>query len=221
MAEKVMINNVLKGIKNHTKMILSTTFLSVGLLWILFIFLSAPSYQATSQLYINPVIGNEPAISEKENMPFHSEVEDYSNMIKSKEILAKAITAIGSSSTPNELYEKVSVSNVQSSRVLNISVEEKNGTLALEMADALAETAVNESQNLGEGSGLVVIAKASVQKNPSISEKKAYYILFTGGIFGTIAGVLLPVIVKLFHLQFRIRVLEKRRKSSNLQTVFK
>lgn len=221
MAEKVMVFNMLKSLKDHIKLIIGVAILSTGTIWALLTFIFAPNYQATSQLYIELPAAGVPEAGQIEKSADPQVIEAYSAMIKSGEVLSAAIEETGISMTPAELFEKVTVSNIPSSRVLNITVEDKNRKNAGEMANLLASLAVTEGWKLMNVGNLEIIAKASVEEVPPVLEENGLYALGIGGVFGTIFGILVAFIAELFNMLIRTGVLERRRKRSNFQTVFK
>ena len=221
MAEKVMVFNILKSLKNHIKLMGGIALLSMVTIWALLAFILVPNYEATSQIFIEQPTGETMPASHVESLADPQVVSAYSAMIKSREVLSAAISATGSPLSPAELYEKVTVSNVPSSQVLNITVEGKDRKMAAEIANSLADSAVVEAWNRLKVDNLSIIAKASVEEVPSVLEENVLYVLAIGGIFGIIVGVLLAFIAELFNMLFRTGVLERRRKQSKLQTVFK
>ncbi|RLQ86578.1 Wzz/FepE/Etk N-terminal domain-containing protein [Planomicrobium sp. Y74] len=221
MAEKVMVFNMLKSLKNHIKLIIGIAILSTGTIWALLTFIFAPNYQATSQLYIEQPTAGLPEAGQIEKSADPQVVEAYSAMIKSSEVLSAAVEENGISLTPAELFEKVTVSNVPSSHVLNITVEDKSRKVAGEIANSLANLAVSEGWKLMNVDNLEIIAKASVEEVPPVLEENGLYVLLIGGIFGTIVGILVAFIAELFNMLIRTGVLERRRKRSSFQTVFK
>lgn len=221
MAEKVMVFNMLKSLKNHMKLIIGIVILSTGTIWALLTFIFAPNYQATSQLYIEQPTAGLPEAGQIEKSADPQVVEAYSAMIKSSEVLSAAIEETGISLTPAELFEKVTVTNVASSQVLNITVEDKSRKVAGEIANSLANLAVSEGWKLMNVDNLEIIAKASVEEVPPVMEENGLYVLLIGGIFGTIVGILVAFIAELFNMLIRTGVLERRRKRSSFQTVFK
>ena len=221
MAEKVMVFNILKSLKNHIKMIAGITFTSMILIWALLTFLLASQYEATSQILVDQPSGNVPEASQVETVTDPQVMNAYIGMIKSREVLAAAITATGSEMTPAELFEKVSVTNVAASQVLNITVKDKNRILAGEIANSLADAAIAEAWALMKVDNLTIIVRASTEEVPPLTDGNLAYVLTIGGLFGTIVGVLVASIIELFNMLFRTGLLERRRKQSNLQTVFK
>lgn len=89
------------------------------------------------------------------------------------------------------------------------------------MANALAEAAVIEAQKRMKVDSLSVIAKASVEGSPSILKENLLYVLAIGGFVGTVVGILLASIIELFNMLFKTGILIRKRKRSDLQTVFK
>lgn len=221
MAEKVMVFNILKSLKNHMKLIGGIALLSMLTIWALLAYILAPNYEATSQILMEQPEVNMPSAGQMENLVDPQVLDAFSAIIKSREVLSAAIAANGSSMNPTELYDRVTVSNVDGSQVLNITVEGKDRVLAAELANSLADFAIIETRARLKVNNLSIIAKASIEEVPSVLEEKAFYVLAIGGLFGIIVGVLLAFISELFNMLFRTGILERRRKQSKLQTVFK
>lgn len=221
MAEKVIVFNILKSLKNHMKMIFGIALLSMAVIWALLSFILVPNFQATSQLYIAQPVSTVVPVNTLGSGVDPQVVEAYGAMIKSREVLSAAIASTGSRISPAELVDKVTVSNVPASQVLNITVSDKDRTLAGEIANSLAASAVREEWKQMNVDNLSVIAKASVEEVPTVLEENILYVLAIGGIFGIIVGILLAFIAELFNMLFRTGVLERRRKRTKLQTVFK
>lgn len=221
MAEKVMVFNILKSLKNHIKLIGGIAVLSMATIWALLAFILVPNYEATSQILIERPTADASPAGQVENLADPQVSEAYSAMIKSREVLSSAIAATGSSISPAELYDKVTISNEPYSQVLNITVEGKDRREAAEIANALADLSVAEAWTLLKVDNLSIISKASVEEVPSVLEENLLYVLAIGGVFGSIVGVLLAFIAELFNMLFRTGILERNRKQSKLQTVFK
>ncbi|WP_052131572.1 YveK family protein [Planococcus sp. CAU13] len=221
MAEKVMVFNILKSLRNHIKLIAGIALLSMAVIWALLTYILAPNYQATSQLYIEELTADTQELVQLETSVDQQVVQAYIAMIKSREVLSAALSSTGSTMTPMELFDRIAVSSVPGSQVLNITVEEKDRKMAGEIANALANAAVGEAWNRMKVDNLSIIAIASVEEKPSVLEENILYVLAIGAFFGTVVGILMAFIAELFNMLFRTGILEKRRKRSDLQTVFK
>lgn len=221
MTEKVMVFNILRSLKNHLILILSIALMCMIISWSLLAFVLAPQYEATSQILIKQEAASTQDGSQVENSADPEIVDTYIAMAKSPEVLLNTITATGIDMTPLELFEKVTVANSSSSQVINITVKDKDGALAGEIANTLADATVLEAWTLMKVNDLSVITKASPEEAPSFLRENILYALAIGGLFGTVVGVLVAFITELFNMLFKTGVLKRKRKQSNLQTVFK
>lgn len=221
MAEKVMVYNILKSLKSHTQLIAGMALLCMAGIWVLLAFIFTPNYQAASQLYVDPLTAGMSDIIYLEKKVDPQVLNASEALIKSSEVLSSAIASTGSKMTAMELSEKVTVSNVPASQVLSITVEERDSKTAAEMANALADAAVIEAWQRMKVDNLSVIAKASAEEVPSVLEENLLYVLAIGGFIGTIVGVLLAFIMELFNMLFRTGILTRKKKRSDLQSVFK
>lgn len=221
MTEKVMVFNILRSLKNHLILISGIALICMIISWSLLAFVLAPQYEATSQIFIEQESANTPDGTQVDTIADHQTVNTYIAMVKSRDVLSKVTTATGIDMTPTELFEKVSVANATSSQVINITVKDKDGALAGEIANSLADATVLESWVQMKARNLSVITKASPEEVPFYLKENILYALAIGGLFGIVVGVLIAFISELFNMLFKTGVLKRKRKRSNLQTVFK
>lgn len=100
-------------------------------------------------------------------------VETYSNIIKSRKVLKKVKYELNLDYTIEALESMVSVSGVNNTEIINISVSSKDGDEAAEIANKLSEVFSEEIREIYNLENVSVIDKAESQANPyNINYKK-------------------------------------------------
>ncbi len=221
MGKKSLVLNIVKNLRMRIKMILSISFLSIAIVWILNSFFIVPEYEAVTQIFIEESslatqTTNAPAI---DAIPSISDT--YSAIVRSPEILKEVIVGMELEMTISELRDQVNVSKTENSQVLNIRVAGNDKNEAAAIANALAVVFVKEIPNLTQTTGATIISSASDGPESTLFEENVIFSLGVAGAFGLIVGTLFAFILELLNTVIKTGKQERRTSSSSFQTVFK
>ncbi len=221
MGKKSLVLNIVKNLRMRIKMILSISFLSIAIVWILNSFFIVPEYEAVTQIFIEESslatqTTNAPAI---DAIPSISDT--YSAIVRSPEILKEVIVGLELEMTISELRDQVNVSKTENSQVLNIRVAGNDKNEAAAIANALAVVFVKEIPNLTQTTGATIISSASDGPESTLFEENVIFSLGVAGAFGLIVGTLFAFILELLNTVIKTGKQERRTSSSSFQTVFK
>ncbi len=221
MGKKSLVLNIVKNLRMRIKMILSISFLSIAIVWILNSFFIVPEYEAVTQIFIEESslatqTTNAPAI---DAIPSISDT--YSAIVRSPEILKEVIVGMELEMTISELREQVFVTKTENSQVLNIRVAGNDKNEAAAIANALAVVFVKEIPNLTQTTGATIISSASDGPESTLFEENVIFSLGVAGAFGLIVGTLFAFILELLNTVIKTGKKERRTSSTSFQTVFK
>ncbi len=221
MGKKSLVLNIVKNLRMRIKMILSISFLSIAIVWILNSFFIVPEYEAVTQIFIEESslatqTTNAPAI---DAIPSISDT--YSAIVRSPEILKEVIVGLELEMTISELRDQVNVSKTENSQVLNIRVAGNDKNEAAAIANALAVVFVKEIPNLTQTTGATIISSASDGPESTLFEENVIFSLGVAGAFGLIVGTLFAFILELLNTVIKTGKKERRTSSTSFQTVFK
>ncbi len=221
MGKKSLVLNIVKNLRMRIKMILSISFLSIAIVWILNSFFIVPEYEAVTQIFIEESslttqTTNAPAI---DAIPSISDT--YSAIVRSPEILKEVIVGLELEMTISELRDQVNVSKTENSQVLNIRVAGNDKNEAAAIANALAVVFVKEIPNLTQTTGATIISSASDGPESTLFEENVIFSLGVAGAFGLIVGTLFAFILELLNTVIKTGKQERRTSSTSFQTVFK
>ncbi|MEX2784907.1 Wzz/FepE/Etk N-terminal domain-containing protein [Streptococcus sp. H49] len=154
------------------------------------LFLIEPTYTATTRFYI--VNKSSESLTPDDLQAVGYLVNDYKEIIVSRDVLADAIEKGDSSLTPGELSGMVSVSVPTDTRVISISVEGHNAKETADLANAVRKAAADKIESVTKVEEVTTLEEAEKPARPSSPSVKRNLVLgFAGGAFLAVVGVLL------------------------------
>lgn len=133
-----------------------------------------PTYEASTTLIVNKEIENETAqVSTSDDLNFVQKMAvTYGEIIKSKSVVTSTINKLNLDMTYEDLSEAVSVTNVENTQIIKISVQNENPRVAATICNTIPEIFSTEAQRIVKASGTEVVDKAIVPEEPIKPNKK-------------------------------------------------
>lgn len=125
-----------------------------------------PMYNSTTSLVLVSEKDNNTGVTQSDVMLNNNLIDTYTEIIKSKTVLNEVIENLDLKESVGTLSNKISVSNVKSTQIIKITVSDKDNENARLIADALANSFIKETSGIYKLNNVVVIDKASLEKNP-------------------------------------------------------
>ena len=125
----------------HVKWILLITIITGGAAFAISYFLITPVYESTSELY---VLSKSTSITSLADLQMGTNLtNDYMVVVEGRPVLEQVIKTLGLEMDYEMLARKVTLNNPTNSRILQISVRDKDKELAKKIADEIAEVSSN------------------------------------------------------------------------------
>lgn len=158
------MRKVTKVLKKHITFIIVFTMI-IELLLAAFVFVFMPDrYEATTTL----LVSNQTDGVSSDTYDLDSKlVGNYRAICTSERVLAKALRTVGIGLTTDELKQRVSVSSIGGTNLVNISVWSNNGYNAAALSNALAEALSEEVMSLLKLDNMHVVDYAKAPEAPS------------------------------------------------------
>ncbi|WP_455618370.1 YveK family protein [Eisenbergiella sp.] len=167
--------------------------ISVGIMAALGIFLFTqlvitPSYESTTKIYI---------LNKQENASVtYSDIQlgtqltkDYAELIQSRFVLEEVVQGMGLNLTYEQMKGKVSVTTPTDTRILAITVKDKDPVMAMKIANAIREAAAVHIMNVMD------IQAVNVAETANMPMKKASPSALKNTLVGGILGVFIIIII--------------------------
>ena len=161
-------------------------FLIGGSVFVLF-FGPVPQYQSSTTVLVDYRASETEVLTQNDINLSQKLVQTYTEIIKSLTILNPVIEEMDLSLTPNELLKKISVSQVNETEIIKISVTDEDPILARDIANTLAQTFSEEISHIMKVDSTSVLDEAVLPTTP-LAQNKVTKIAIAG-ILGMMVSV--------------------------------
>lgn len=167
MEETIDLKEYFQIIKKRAWIIALITSVAVVISAIISFFVLSPVYEASSTLIVNSdkapgtevITGDQINVSEKLAVT-------YGEIIKSKVVLDEVCEKLGISGGYQEISDKITVSPVNDTQIISVSVQDTNPKRATDIANAIPKVFTKEAKRITKANNVQVIDKANVPKAP-------------------------------------------------------
>lgn len=175
MEEQVIsLEEILEVLKKRWKLILIVTLLSTLVSGLVSFFLISPKYEASTKLFIGKEAGAGAVAGYDQNeiAMYQKLMKTYSEAIKTRDLVGRAIKVANSNLTEDEVLQKLTVVTVADTQILQIKIDDKDPNMAATMVQAITNEFVTTSKALVPNGNIKVIETVKVPETPVSPNKK-------------------------------------------------
>ena len=159
------------------------------------IFLVTPKYSSTTKVYVVNQKKDDKAITTQDVQLGSLLVKDYKEIILSNKVMEDAAEKSGTGITAKELSKKVSVDAPKDTRIISITVQDKDPQVASDLANTVKEISADQIKEVTKIDDVTTLEEAKAATSPSSPN------ILKNGILATALGFILAVAgVVLFEL---------------------
>lgn len=160
------------------------------------IFVITPQYSSTTKVYVvNQTKDEKKAITTQDVQLGSLLVKDYKEIILSNKVMEDAAEKSGTGLTAKELAKKVSVESPKDTRIISITVQDKDPQVANDLANTVKEISADQIKEVTKIDDVTTLEEAKAATSPSSPN------ILKNGILATALGFILAVAgVVLFEL---------------------
>ena len=151
-----------------------------------------PQYQSVTKMYVLAKQNND-TLTSADMQTSTLLTKDYAEMIQSRTVTEAVIAQLGLDMTHEQLVKKISVSNTTDTRIITISVLDKDPYMARDIANAVRDTAAEHIKNVMNSEAVNVVDEANIpaeKYSPSVSKN---------GLIGGVLGCMIAVAIILIR----------------------
>ena len=186
---------LIKSIWEKKILILLVTFLFAAVSLAYSIFLVTPQYSSTTKVYVVNQKKDDKAITTQDVQLGSLLVKDYKEIILSNKVMEDAADKSGTGLTAKELAKKVSVDAPKDTRIISITVRDKDPQVASELANTVKEVSADQIKEVTKIDDVTTLEEAKAATSPSSPN------IPKNGILATVLGFIIAVAgVVLFEL---------------------
>jgi capsular polysaccharide biosynthesis protein len=163
------------------QIVLSTGFIAASICFAYTVFLVEPEYTSVTKIYVlNRQTDESITSSDLQSSTYLT--KDYTELIKSRKVLEVVIAELGLETSYEALLEKVTVGTQSDTRVVSISVVDKDPYEASEIANEIRNVGAAHIQSVMNAVAVNVVDEANIPAWTSNNNMKKYVVLaFVGG----------------------------------------
>ena len=189
MEETISLQDLFKTLKKRAVLILLAMLLAVTVAGVVsFVFLT-PIYQASTQILVNQQKVEQNQFNTQDIQANLQLINTYNVIIKSPAILSKVIENLDLNTTPAALNTKITVNSAQNSQVVNVSVQDPEPYMAVDIANTTAEVFQEEIQKLMNVDNVNILSPAVLAENPSPIKPDPFLNMAIAAVVGLMLGV--------------------------------
>ena len=186
---------LIKSIWEKKILILLVTFLFAAVSLAYSIFLVTPQYSSTTKVYVVNQKKDDKAITTQDVQLGSLLVKDYKEIILSNKVMEDVADKSGTGLTAKELAKKVSVDAPKDTRIISITVRDKDPQVASELANTVKEVSADQIKEVTKIEDVTTLEEAKAATSPSSPN------IPKNGILATVLGFIIAVAgVVLFEL---------------------
>lgn len=199
MTQEIDLKRILDNFNQRIILIAFITFLTCTLVSIYTLFIEKPFYKSTSTLVLTGVSSNNSqndAITATDLTINSKLVSTYQEIIKSKKVLNQVITYLELELDAEELAKKISVSAVNETEIISITVTDRNPQLSCKIANKVSNVFSKEVTKIYNIENVSILDSAEIPKEPAnMSFIKRFVLSLVAGIF---LGCLVALVLAYF-----------------------
>ena len=187
---------LLRRIWEKKILIVLVTLLFTALSLAVSIFIVTPQYASTTKVYVvNQTKDEKKAITTQDVQLGSLLVKDYKEIILSNKVMEDSAEKSGTGLTAKELAKKVSVDAPKDTRIISITVQDKDPQVASDLANIVKEISADQIKEVTKIDDVTTLEEAKAATSPSSPN------ILKNGILATALGFILAVAgVVLFEL---------------------
>ena len=194
--ETIDLLEVLNAVRQHLLAVILTTVILAGVGFGVSKFLITPQYEASALMIVNTRQDTTSNVTSDQINSATKLVSTYSIIIKSDTVLQQVIDNLGLSLTYEKLAERVTVSAVDDTQVMKITVRSNNPEWARQVCDGITAVSPDVILEAVEAGSVKVISQASYSDVPvSPNIKKNTMLGAMVGLVLCLGVILLQVIL--------------------------
>lgn len=189
MEETISLQELFKTLKKRMGMIALLTLLAITIAGVVSFLVLTPIYETSTQILVNQE-KTDAAQAINQNIQADLQlINTYSVIIKSPAILDQVQNQLNLDMTVEELNKKISVATAENSQVVNVSVQDEDPALAVDIANTTASVFETEIKSLMNVDNVSVLSPAVLKDNPSPVAPNPILNMAIAAVIGLMLGI--------------------------------
>lgn len=189
MEETISLQDLFATLKKRLGLIALMAILAITIAGVVSFLVLTPIYETSTQILVNQE-KTEAAQAINQNIQADLQlINTYSVIIKSPAILDQVSSELGLDITAEQLNSKITVATAENSQVVNVSVQDEDPALAVDIANTTASVFEKEIKGLMNVDNVSVLSKAVLKDNPTPVAPNPILNMAIAAVVGLMLGI--------------------------------
>lgn len=189
MEETISLQELFTTLKKRLGLIIILTALAIIIAGVVSYNFLTPIYQTNTQILVNQEKSEAAALLNQNIQTDLQLINTYSVIIKSPAILDQVSDQLALDLSADQLTNKITVSNAENSQVVNISVQDPDPAIAVDIANTTAAVFQEEIQELMKVDNVSILSFAVVKENQAAVSPNPMLNMAIAAVVGLMLGV--------------------------------
>ncbi|ANU27535.1 YveK family protein [Planococcus versutus] len=189
MEETISLQDLVKTLKKRVGLIALLTILAITIAGVVSFLVLTPMYETSTQILVNQ---EQTEASQLTNQNIQTDLQlinTYSVIIKSPAILDQVSSQLGLDMSVEALNSKITVATAENSQVVNVTVQDEDPALAVDIANTTAKVFEGEIKELMNVDNVSILSPAVLKENPSPVAPNPMLNMAIAAVIGLMLGV--------------------------------
>ena len=168
----VSISEIIDAVKKRWKIIALTTVLATLVSGIFSFFVISPTYEASTKVFIGKEESSMESYNYNDITMYQKLLKTYSELIKTKDLINRAITNSKYELKVKEVLDDVSVTIIADTQMIQIAYRSTSPNIAKNMLENITNEFIATAQELVPNGNVRILESVELPKNPVAPNKK-------------------------------------------------
>jgi capsular polysaccharide biosynthesis protein len=189
MEETISLQELFKTLKKRMGLIALITIIAITISGVVSFWILTPIYQTSTQILVTQTKQEQSQFNTQDIQANLQLINTYNQIIKSPAILAIVKEELDLERSVSALNNQVTVDSAQNSQVVNISVQDEDPKMAVELANKIATVFQSEIKILMNVDNVNILTPAELGPNPSPVKPDPMLNMAIAAVIGLMLGV--------------------------------
>ncbi|MER2029106.1 MAG: Wzz/FepE/Etk N-terminal domain-containing protein [Solibacillus sp.] len=201
MQETLSLKEIVKILKQRLRLISMLTVIGIGISAGISFYALPLIYQSQTQILVNS--SSEEVYSWQTTETDLRLINTYNVIMTSPVILNPVIEKLNLNLTPAQLINHISISSANDSKVVNVIVENRDPSLAVEISNTVAEEFKEQIPRLMSVDNISILSAAKMSENPIPIKPNKMLNIAIGGLIGLMLGIGLAFLLEFLDMSIK------------------
>lgn len=189
MEETISLQDLFKTLKKRAGLIALMTIIAITIAGVVSFLVLTPMYQTSTQILVNQEQSEAAQLTNQNIQTDLQLINTYSVIIKSPAILDEVASQLGLDLSVEQLNEKITVATAENSQVVDVTVQDEDPALAVDIANTTAKVFEAEIKSLMSVDNVSILSPAVLKENPAPVAPNPILNMAIAAVIGLMLGV--------------------------------